>query len=579
MAEARTKEFLVDNRWELLAGLVSLVLVDAFQLLIPRVVKRAVDDLTLMAADPRSLAGCAALLLAMALVIAVFRYVWRRCLIGTSRTVERDLRARLAGHLQTLDAAYFNVTSTGDLMARVTNDINNIRMAMGLGLVALIDAVFLGIAAIGFMAYINVELTLYSLLPMPMIVILTRFFSRRMHRMYLAVQAAFSDMTEVTRERFAGIRVIKAFDRKNAEVERFSSISEDYIRKNLDLTRVTGTFFPLMLLFTNISIAIVLYVGGRQTIAARITIGDFVAFLSYLTLITWPMMAMGWVANLMQRGRASLDRINQVLAASPEIQEAPDARPMPHPGGGISFHNVSFAYKPGGKPVLSDIHLDLPAGKTLCIVGPPGSGKTTLVNLMARLYDPDTGTVAMDGMDLKTIRIADLRAAVAFMPQEPFLFSGTIRENIAFDDTVADDDPKLVDACRNAGLLETVFLFSDGFDTIVGEKGVILSGGQKQRVALARALYHAAPVMILDDPVSQVDTETAGHILSALSSAARTRTAVFVSHRLSLARLADHVIVLENGRITAEGTHGQLMATSDYYARSWALQRLEEEAP
>ncbi|ABW69029.1 ABC transporter ATP-binding protein [Desulfosudis oleivorans] len=579
MAEARAKEFLLSNRWELLAGLVSLVLVDAFQLLIPRVVKRAVDDLTLLAADLRSLAGHAAVLLAMALVIAVFRYVWRRCLIGTSRTVERDLRARLAGHLQTLDAAYFNVTSTGDLMARVTNDINNIRMAMGLGLVALIDAVFLGIAAIGFMAYINVELTLYSLLPMPMIVILTRFFSRRMHKMYLAVQAAFSDMTEVTRERFAGIRVIKAFDRKAAEAGRFSRISEDYIRKNLDLTRVTGTFFPLMLLFTNISIAIVLYVGGRQTIAAQITIGDFVAFLSYLTLITWPMMAMGWVANLMQRGRASLDRINQVLAASPEIKEASDPRPLPHPGGALSFRNVSFSYAPGGKPVLSDIHLDLPAGKILCIVGPPGSGKTTLVHLMARLYDPDTGTVAMDGMDLRAIRIADLRAAVAFMPQEPFLFSGTIRENIAFDDTVADDNPKLVDACRNAGLLETVFLFSNGFDTIVGEKGVILSGGQKQRVALARALYHAAPVMILDDPVSQVDTETAGHILSALQSAARTRTAVFVSHRLSLARLADRVIVLENGRITAEGTHEQLMTTSDYYARSWALQRLEEEAP
>ncbi|OQX62797.1 MAG: multidrug ABC transporter permease [Desulfococcus sp. 4484_241] len=579
MPKARAGEYFIDNAPVILAGFLSLVIVDILQLLIPRIVKRAVDDLSLMSIEPYGLLRYVFLLLVMGTAIAAFRYIWRRCLIGASRNIEKELRTRLVSHIHRLDTACFDSTSTGDLMARATNDINNIRMATGLGLVALTDAIFLGTAAIGFMAYINVRLTLYSLLPMPLIVVFTKIFSRRMHRTYLSVQAAFSDMTETTREKFAGIRVIKAFGREEEETRQFEVISKNYIRKNLQLTRVTGTFFPMMLFFTNVSIAITLLWGGKQTITTVITPGDFVAFISYLGLLTWPMMAMGWVTNLVQRGKASFDRINQILEAEPVIKEAPDARPLSNPRGRITFREVVFSYPGSNGPVLRGIDLELPAGKTTCIVGPPGSGKSTLVNLMARLYDPDRGVVRIDGFDIRSLKIKDLRSAISLMPQEPFLFSGTIRENITFDRTTPDTDERLVKACRNAALCDTIQRFPKGFDTVVGEKGIVLSGGQKQRVALARALYHDSPVLVLDDPVSQVDSGTAARILKGLRSCAGQKTVVMVSHRLSAARLSDLVVVMENGCVTETGTHEQLASGNGYYSRAWELQKLDEVEP
>ncbi len=577
MSPATAREYFVANRQAILLGVASLVLVDILQLLIPRVTKHAVDDLSYLALDAQRLLHYALIILGLALVMALFRYIWRRCLIGTSRKIEKDLRSRLFAHIQTLDAAYFNRTPTGDLMARATNDINNIRMATGFGLVALTDAVFLGTAAIGFMAYINVRLTLYSLIPMPLIVILTRLFSRRMHKMFQQVQAAFSDMTEVVRERFAGIRIIKAFGRQQAETRAFEDISRDYIRQNLKLVRITGTFFPLMIFFTNASTALVLFFGGRQTILATITPGDFVAFISYLGLLTWPMMALGWVTNLIQRGRASLDRINQVLTAEPAIADDPAAVVMPAFSRSLAVEKVTFAYPPGETPCLRDIDFTLDRNQTLCIIGPPGSGKTTLANLLVRLYDPQQGCIRLDSTDIRRIDLRDLRRQVGLMPQEPFLFSTTITENITFDPTVPDDDSALVAACRRAGLYETIqTLFPRGFSTITGERGVVLSGGQKQRVALARIFYHQPPVLILDDPVSQVDTETAGAILEALKTAAADKTTVFISHRLTLARSADHILVMENGRITESGTHDVLLEKNGYYARIWHLQQLEE---
>ncbi|MDY6904364.1 MAG: ABC transporter ATP-binding protein [Thermodesulfobacteriota bacterium] len=576
LSTAGIKEYIVKHRGVLLAGLMSLVVVDLLQLFIPRVIKRAVDDLTTLAATRQDMLIYALIILLLAVAMAGFRYAWRRCLIGTSRKIEQDMRSRIVYHLHTLDAAYFDKTSTGDLMARATNDINNIRMATGLGIVALTDAVFLGTAAIGFMAYINVKLTLYSLIPMPFIVVFTKFFSRRMHRMYLNVQGTFSDMTESVRERFAGIRVIKAFDREGAEKAAFEKVSSHYIHQSLNLTRVTGTFFPMMLFFTNISIAIVIYLGGRQTITTVITPGDFVAFISYLNLLTWPMMALGWVTNLIQRGRASFDRINQVLATMPEITEPAEPAGLPDARGCITVEGLSFTYPTASAPSLQNISFSLEAGNTLCLVGPPGSGKTTLTHLIARLYDPDTGVIRMDGIDLRSLKTDHLRKAISFMPQEPFLFSGTIKENITFAEDIAVDDPELTAAADRAGLTETIETLSKGFDTITGERGVVLSGGQKQRVALARALYHDAPVVILDDPISQVDTETADHIMAALKTAARSKTLIIVSHRLSVARFSDQVIVLDQGRILESGSHEDLIKGGGYYERAWKLQQLEE---
>ncbi len=576
MSKASARYLLKENAGIIATGVFSLVLVDILQLLIPRVTKHAIDDLTYLAIDARRLLHYALLILLLASVIVVFRYIWRRCLIGASRKIERDLRDRLFAHIQTLDAAYFDKISTGDLMARVTNDINHIRMASGFGLVALTDAVFLGIAAIGFMAYINVELTLYSLIPMPLIVIFTRIFGRRMHRLYQGVQASFSDMTEVVRERFSGIRVIKAFARQETELAMFEETSSRYIRQNIRLTRVTGTFFPMMVFFANVSTAIVLYVGGRQTITSVITAGDFVAFISYLAMLTWPMMAMGWVTNMIQRGRASLDRINQVLTAVPAIVDAPDAVTVSGVQRDITCDRVTFSYTAGGTPSLKDVSLTLPAGKTLFVLGPPGSGKSTLAGLLARRYDPQAGSIKIDGRDIQQIKIDDLCRLITLMPQEPFLFSATIRENITFDPSVPDDDPRLVEACRNAGLYKTISTFPEGFNTLTGEKGVILSGGQKQRVALARAFYHRSPVLILDDPVSQVDPETADGIMDALGLVTRGKTVLLISHRPSMARFADDIIVLKEGCIIERGTHEELLRINGYYAGAWKIQQLEE---
>ncbi len=578
MPKATAREYIYANRLAILAGMGSLVLVDISQLFIPRVTKHAIDDLAYLALDAAQLLRYGLIILGLAGTIAVFRYIWRRCLIGTSRKIERDIRNRLFAHIQTLDTAYFNKTSTGDLMARATNDINNIRMATGFGLVALTDAIFLGISAIAFMAYINVELTLYSLIPMPFIVVFTRLFSKKMHKMFQQVQAAFADMTEVVRERFAGIRIIKAFGRQDIEAERFDEISRDYIRQNLKLVRVTGTFFPMMVFFTNVSTALVLGFGGRQTILTTITPGDFVAFISYLGLLTWPMMALGWVTNLIQRGRASLDRINQVLATTPAITDPVPARSLPGIEQGLSVEDVSFTYGPDLPPCLQHISFTLPRRQALCIIGPPGSGKTTLADLMIRVYAPQAGKIRVDGIDIKDLNLVDLRRYIGVMPQEPFLFSATIKENITFDSTVPDDDPALIEACRRAGLYDTVRdLFTRGFSTITGEKGVILSGGQKQRVALARIFYHDPPILILDDPVSQVDTATAGDILDSLKTTTADKTVIFISHRLTLARSANQVIVLQDGVLTESGTHDELLQKGGYYARVWQLQQLEEE--
>jgi len=571
--------YFAENRVRILIGLLSLIVVDVVQLVIPRVIKWAVDDLAAMRAESGQMLLYAAYICVMAALVGGFRYVWRLCLLGTSRRVEQGLRDRLFSHLQSLSAAYFDRTRTGDLMAHATNDIQQIRMATGMGLVALNDAVVMGAAAIAFMAYIDPALTGVVLIPMPLIAVGTRFFSRKMHRRYQTVQAAFSDLTEIIRERFAGIRLIKAHNRKATEAARVEAASRAYVNENLRLVRITGAFFPMMLLFTNLSMALVLLVGGRQTILFAITPGDFVAFISYLGLLTWPMMALGWVTNLIQRGRASLERVHAILAATPDIRTAPDAQSLGTFRGGVAFEAVGFSY-PGGPDAnlaraLDGIDLSIAAGSVLGIVGPPGSGKTTLLSLIPRLYDVTTGRVRLDGREVRRLRVEDLRAAVAFMPQEPFLFAGTIRDNITFGNPDVPQE-RLEKAAGAAALLDTVRSFPRGFDTVVGERGVMLSGGQKQRVALARCLLAEAPVMILDDPISQVDFETGAAITRTLRRLAGRKTILIASHRLSALAFSDRIVVLDRGRIAAAGRHAELMQTSDYYARTYRLQEIEE---
>jgi ATP-binding cassette subfamily B protein len=330
----------------------------------------------------------------------------------------------------------------------------------------------------------------------------------------------------------------------------------------------------MMMFFSNLSMVIVLFLGGRQTLTFTISPGDFVAFIAYIGLLTWPMMAMGWVTNLIQRGKASLDRIDRILSTAPDIVDRPDARPLERSRGRIRFESVSFAY-PGGGPVLADIEVEIAPGATLGIVGPPGAGKSTLLALIARRYDPDSGRVCLDGRDLRDVRLADLHEQIAFVPQEPFLFTGTLAENVLAGRRV--DEDKLHLAAREASLLATVEEFPDGFQTLVGEKGIMLSGGQKQRVALARALLRSAPIVLLDDPISQVDAETGARIVDTLEQMAAERTMIIVSHRLAALRFADRILVMESGRITESGTHRELAASGGFYARTFRLQRLEEE--
>ncbi|UCH22213.1 MAG: ABC transporter ATP-binding protein [Deltaproteobacteria bacterium] len=579
-ASSLIKPYFIENRLLICIGLISLIIVDVLQLFIPRVIKRAVDDLTTFQVDLTALFIYALYIAGIGLMIGGFRYIWRHCLLGTSRRVEEGMRNVLFAHIQILSASYFDKAKTGDLMAHATNDIQQVRMATGMGMVALNDAIVLGAAAIGFMAYINIKLTLFVLFPMPVIVLGTKFFSKKMHRRYQEVQAAFSDLTEIVRERFTGIRLIKAYNWEKEETGRVEEISRRYINKNIRLVKITGTFFPMMLLFTNLSLAIVIYLGGRQTIGLVITPGDFVAFISYLGLLTWPMMALGWVTNLIQRGRASLDRLNNILQTQPEIIDSPGAHSLERAKGEIVFDNIAFSYGQSrgstSMPVLSDINLQLAPGNIMGIVGPPGSGKTTLLSLIPRLYDVTGGRILLDGTDVRRLQLSNLRSQISFLSQEPFLFAGTIRQNITLGNQRITES-ELIRAAADASVYDTIQAFPQKFDTIVGEKGVILSGGQKQRIALARALLMSTPILILDDPISQVDLETGSVIIDTIRCMAGSKTIIIVSHRLSAVRFADTIITLKDGRIVEFGNHEELLALDDYYAKTFRLQEIVED--
>ncbi|MDY6951629.1 MAG: ABC transporter ATP-binding protein, partial [Thermodesulfobacteriota bacterium] len=481
------KPYFVEKKAIILFGLFSLFVVDMLQLFIPRVIKWAVDDLTLCCTTTTRLMHYGLYIVGLAVMIGAFRFVWRRCLIGTSRRVEEGLRNRLFSHIQTLSSSYFDETTTGNLMAHATNDVQHVRMAVGMGMVALTDAVVLGLAAIGFMLYINVTLTVFALLPMPIIVLLARVLTRRMHKLYRQVQASFADLTEVVRERLAGIRVIKAYNRQAAESQRLSEASRDYLGKNLRLVRVTGLFFPGMMLFSNISVAVVLYLGGAQTISLTITPGDFVAFISYLGLLTWPMMALGWVMNLIQRGAASLDRIDVILETRPQIVSPPMPKALKDIRGTIAFDDVHFKYRSSQPWVLKELSFSVAPGQTLGVVGPTGCGKSTLCHLIPRLHEVTGGRLLVDGVDVREIPLELLRRHLAMVPQDTFLFSGTIAENLCFGKGDASKDEMIL-AAKKAHLYDTIMGFAHQFDTLIGERGVTLSGGQKQRLALARAL-------------------------------------------------------------------------------------------
>ena len=569
------KPYFVRHKAKLAIGLFCLLTVDLLQLFIPRVIKRAVDELTLQTASVEALLGYGLVILAIALVVCVLRYVWRYLIFGHSRVVERDLRYRMFQHLQKLSLNFFSRTRTGDLMARSVNDMDSVRFAVGMGLVAVNDGIILGLSAIAFMLYINVKLTLIALIPMPAIIVASRFLTMHMHALFQQVQETFADLTERSRESISCIRIIQAYQLEKWEEERLKNMGNRYISENIQLGRTMAMFFPMMLLFTNLSLAIVLWLGGRMTILKGISIGDFVAFISYLNLLTWPMMALGWVTNLIQRGSVSMGRINSLLDEQPEIEDTGRRQPLTSIKGEIEVRKLSYRYPEEDRYILRDLSLRIDPGTTAVLVGRTGSGKTTLFRLLTRIIEPSANSILLENIPIQEWPLSALRSSVAIVPQDPFLFSDTVSNNLLFGRSGYDEE--WIQTClSDAELLNDVNEFQQGLETMVGEKGVTLSGGQRQRLALARALLDDPPVLILDNALSMVDAATERRILDRMAALRRGKTNIWISHRVSTIRKAERIFVLDQGYVVEQGTHEELIRTGEVYSSIYERALLSE---
>ena len=573
------KEYFVKGRWHLAIGLFSLLLVDLLQVFIPLVIRRAIDTLTFNSATSGTLLKYGMIIMAIALTIAIFRYLWRYFLFGHSRKVEEALRNRLYRHLQTLSFSFYQKAKTGDLMARSINDINAVRMATGMGIIALTDALVLGVAAIAFMLYINPLLTVISLIPAPLLVYTTKILSRRMSTGYERVQSTFAGMTEKTREAFAGIRVVKSYGKESWEYNKIKREGENYLSENMQLAKTIAIFFPAMGIFANLGLAIVIWMGGRLTILGDITTGDFVAFISYLYLLSWPLTAMGWVTNIIQRGSASMRRINRVLDEVPEITDPPlpaDGRvDSPRIRGGIQIKGLSMKHAGQTDYAIREINLNIQMGQTVALVGQVGSGKTTLLNHIPRLFKAPRGTVLIDDRDVQDIPLKVLRENIGFVTQETIIFSDTIRNNILFGRDGFSENT-FQDALKAARIYDEVQAFEEGPDTLLGERGITLSGGQRQRLTIARALLSDPPILILDDALSMVDTRTEAHILNGILEFRKHKTNLIVSHRVSTISRADLICVLKGGELVEAGDHEALLERGKEYARLYERQLLEQ---
>ena len=554
-------------------GILSLLFVDLGQLAVPQITRLAIDDLT--RGQGERLMLYALLILAAAGFVGVFRYFWRFFLLGASRRIRRDIRDELYQHILKLSARFFQNTKTGDLMAHFTNDVDAVMMATGFGVLAFADFIIMGAFAVGAMVLISPTLTLYALLPLPILTALVIAFGRIIHARFRAVQETFSLLTEKVREALSGIRVIKTFTQEEGMARDFSTTNKLFIEKNMRLVRIWGIFDPIIALMSGISILIVLFFGGRAVIRGEITLGEFVAFNGYLALMTWPMMAIGWMVNIVQRGSASMKRIEAISGVEPDIRDLPGAVPFDGPGR-IQFAGLTFAYEQDGPPVLREIDLEIWPGQTLGIIGLTGSGKSTLVHLIVRVFESPSGRLLLDGRDVREYTLASLRRRIALVPQDGFLFSSTVRENIAFENPDAAMD-EIIEAAQRAGIYEEILEMPQGFDTVLGERGVSVSGGQRQRVAIARALLADPTVLILDDALSAVDAEKEEEILHNLRDVLRSRTSIVIAHRISAVKELDHIIVVDRGRIVEQGAHEELLAHEGIYAHLHQLQQAEEE--
>jgi ATP-binding cassette, subfamily B, multidrug efflux pump len=581
-------------KWSYVLGAVSVLLHNGIWILFPQIIRRAVDDLY-AGVTQHKVITYAALLVAVAVAKSIFQFLTRWVVIGVSREVEFDLRNDLFQHLESLSYSYYQRTRTGDIMARATNDLNAVRMLLGPAIMYTANTIVFTAGALVFMLSISPRLTLYAFLPLPLASIVIQYFGHRIHERFERIQAMFSDISAQVQENLSGVRVVRAYTQEQPEIRKFEIANKEYIARSLKLVRLMGMLWPTLELLLGAAIVLVLWLGGREVLYGRMTVGDFVAFNTYMVQLTWPIIALGWVINIFQRGTASMARINEILTEKPEIADSPGARDLPIRGE-IEFRNLNYSYSgtqpakastdgdglasPDGKrdtvEVLHDVNLHIAAGTSLAIVGPTGSGKSTLVSLIPRIYDAAPGSVLIDGRPIREYRLETLRRNIGFVPQETFLFSDTVRENIAFGaEHATDDDVRR--AAAAASIAADIESFPEQYATTVGERGITLSGGQKQRTAIARAIIRDPHILVLDDALSSVDTYTEERILNQLRDIMQGRTTIFISHRVSTVRNADQIAVLHGGRIVELGTHDELLTRNGYYTDLYNKQLLEEE--
>jgi ATP-binding cassette subfamily B protein len=567
------KKYRVQFFW----GAVSVLFNNGVWILFPLVIRRAVDGLKAGVTRDK-LITYSLLLIAVAATKGIFQFLTRWILIGISREIEFDLRNDLFSHLEKLSYSYYQRTRTGDIMARATNDLNAVRMLLGPAIMYSANTLVFTAGALIFMFSISPKLTLCAFAPLPIASIIVQYFGRRIHERFERIQAMFSDISARAQENFSGARVIRAYAQEEAEIRQFETDNREYIARGLKLVRLMGMLWPTLETMLGLAIVIVLWIGGMEVLNHRMEIGGFVAFNIYMVQLTWPVIALGWVINIFQRGTASLVRIDEIMREQPEITDTVPhiCPPLADVGlsGDIEFRNLNFGYN--GTTVLHDVNLHIPAGTSLAIVGPTGSGKSTLVSLIPRIYDAQPGSVLVDGRPIREFTLEQLRRSIGFVPQETFLFGDSIRENIAYGVEEATDD-QVRAAAEAASIAADIEGFPEKYDTMVGERGITLSGGQKQRTAIARAIIRDPHILILDDALSSVDTHTEDRILNHLRELMRGRTTILISHRVSTVRNADRIAVLHGGRIVEYGTHDELLALNGYYEDLYNKQLLEEE--
>lgn len=571
------KEIMLKYKYKYIFGIIFIIICDGLQLFTPEVLGNLTNDISAGTLTQESIYRYIFLIMILALGVAVFRFLWRKFVVAASRRIEYDLRKKLFGHLETLSMSYFHEHTAGSLMAHATNDITAIRNSFGMGTVMIVDSSFLTLFTIyRMLTNTDIKLTLLALIPMPFIAISAFVLGGVIQKRFQTVQEAFENITTKAQEAFSGIRVIKAFAREENENKSFDAVNDENFKENMKLARIHGILFPLIMLISTLSLIVAISVGGVMVIENKLALGSYVEFLLYLGILTWPIIAIGWVVNVLQRGVASLKRINIILDAQPDIKDEDHAEYHEDLEATVEFKNLNFIYPNTDIPVLEDISFKVQAGKTLAIVGKTGSGKTTIANLMMRLYDSNEDNILLGGVPLKQLQLRQIREMIGYVPQDNFLFSTKIRDNIAFSNPELSEE-KIIEASKIAHVHSEILGFPEGYDTLLGEKGINLSGGQKQRISIARAIAEDPKVLILDDSLSAVDTKTEDSILKYLQTEIADKTCIIIAHRISTIKDADEIIVLHDNKIAERGTHEELLALDGFYNETYQKQLLEDK--